>query len=70
MIEVRTSYYFDGNFTLDDVAAKAVGRESDFSGAGFGTRDLGWAAKSDFEAQKIKRALDKIGLRAEVRNSS
>ena len=66
-IEVRTSYTYNGSFELDAVANRAIGRNSDFSGVGFGMRDLGWVARSDFEAQKIKRALDKIGLHAEIR---
>jgi hypothetical protein len=67
MIEVRTSYPFDGSFYRDDAAKQAAGRASDFSGFGFGQRDLGWNCKSEFEAERIKRALDKIGLRAEFR---
>lgn len=64
MIEVRASYAFDGSFYRDDAASHAAGRVSDFSGAGFGTRDLGWVCKSEFEAEKIRRSLEKIGLRA------
>ena len=66
-IEVRTKYSYQGGFNLDEAAHTAAGRISDFSGIGFGERDLGWVCKSDFEAEKIKRALDKIGLRAEIR---
>jgi hypothetical protein len=65
-MEVRTSYPFDGSFYRDDAATHAAGRVSDFSGCGLGQRDLGWNCKSDFEAQRIKRALDKIGLRSEI----
>ncbi len=67
MIEVRTKYSFQGGFSFDHVAESAAGRVSDFSGCGFGERDLGWVCKSEFEAERIKRALDKVGLHAEIR---
>jgi hypothetical protein len=70
MIEVRTSYLFDGAFYRDEAAAHAAGRVSDFSGCGFGQRDLGWNCKSEFEAQRIKRALDKIGLQSEIKSAA
>ena len=69
MPEVRTSYTWNGGFELDEAAHEAAGRASDFAGCGFGARDLGWVCGSDFEAEKIKRALDKIGLRAEIRQT-
>ena len=66
-MEVRTSYTFHGTFNLDDAAFKAAGRVSDFSGCGVDSdRNLGWTCKSEFEAERIKRSLDKIGLRAEI----
>ena len=68
MIEVRTSYIFDGTFVRDDIAHHAAGRISDFSGCGFCERDLGWVCKSEIEAERIKRALDKIGMKATIRN--
>jgi hypothetical protein len=68
MIEVRTSYPFGGSFYRDDAAAHAAGRSPDFSGCGLGARDLGWTCKSEFEAERIKRALGKIGLHATVSN--
>lgn len=66
MIEVRTKYTFQGGFSFDHIAEQAAGRGPDFSGAGMGERDLGWTCKSEFEAERIKRALDKVGLRAEI----
>ena len=69
-IEVCTTYTLQGGFSLDEAAAQAAGRQADFSGAGFGQRDLGWTCKSDFEAQRIKRALEKIGLRASIRGDN
>lgn len=66
--EVRTKYTFQGSFSLDTVAEKTVGRISDFSGCGFGERDLGWVCASELEAEKIKRALDRVGLRSEIRH--
>jgi len=69
VIEVRTCYDWRGTFELDAAADNAAGRPSDFGGCGFGGRDLGWVCKSEIEAEKIKRALDKIGLRAEIRQT-
>lgn len=66
-VEVRTSYTFTGSFVLDETAYNAAGRSSNFSGCGFGERDLGWNCKSELEAQRIKRALEKIGFRAIIR---
>lgn len=66
MIEVHASYTFDGSFYRDDAAIHAAGRASDFSGCGFGQRDMGWVCKSEFEAERIKRALSKIGLTCTV----
>lgn len=68
-IEVRTRYTFQGGFNLDTAAENAAGRISDFSGCGFGDRDLGWVCASQFEAEKIKRALGKIGMIAEIRRT-
>lgn len=68
-IEVRAKYTWNGEFHLDSAAHHAAGRISDFSGAGFGERDLGWVCDTEWEAKKIKRALDKIGLRAEIRTN-
>jgi len=66
MIEVRTKYTFQGGFSFDHIAENAAGRPPDFSGSGFGERDLGWACKSEIEAERIKRALDKVALRATI----
>lgn len=65
-MEVRTKYTFQSGFGFDQAAEQAAGRPSDFSGAGSGERDLGWTCKSEFEAERIKRALDKVGLRAKI----
>ena len=67
MIEVRTKYTFQGGFSFDHIASQAAGRDADFSGVGMGERDLGWTCKSEIEAERIKRALDKVGLRGEIR---
>lgn len=66
MIEVHATYPFDGSFYRDDAAAHATGRHPDFSGSGFGQRDMGWVCKSEFEAERIKRALTKIGLTSSI----
>lgn len=66
MIDVRATYPFDGSFYRDEAAAHAAGRPADFSGCGFGERDLGWSCKSEFEAERIKRGLTKIGLTVSV----
>jgi len=68
-VQVRTSYTFNGSFEIDDAAHAAAGRVSDFSGAGFGMRDLGWRCESEIEAERIARALRKIGLMPEIRKS-
>lgn len=66
MIVVSTKYTFQGSFSFDHIAEQAAGRQSDFSGSGFGVRDLGWVCKSEIEARRIKRALDKVGLGATI----
>ena len=43
-----------------------AGRNPDFAGYGFGERDLGWTCESELEAEKIKLALAKIGIFAEI----
>lgn len=68
MIEVRARYSFNGTFEFDTAAYQAVGRISDFGGCGMGIRDLGWVCKSEIEAERIKRSLDKIGLVAQIKN--
>jgi hypothetical protein len=70
MIEVRTKYDWNGVFHMDEAAHHAAGRVSDFSGAGFGERDLGWVCETEWEAQSMKRRLEKIGLRAEIRSKT
>ena len=69
-IQVRTSYKVNGWFgardDMDAAARAAVGRSTDFSGSGFGERDIGWFADSDFEARRIAKALRKIGLQPEI----
>ena len=71
MIEVRTSYTWNGGaFGVDDAAHQAAGRVSDFSGCGFGSRDLSWVCKSEIEAERIKAALRKIGLHATLTSHS
>lgn len=69
-MEVRTSYTFLGSFQLDDVATKAVGRPADFSGAGMGSRDLGWIASSPLDAERMRRALNRVGLHATIRDGN
>lgn len=70
MYDVHTSYNLTGepfDFSPDEKAHKAVGRHSDFSGTWLEhpyQRDLGWGCKTKAEAQKIKRALQKIGMPA------
>lgn len=66
-IEVVTSYTWDGSLFFDSIAEKAAGRVADFAGAGMGKRDLGWVAKSQLDAERMKRALDKVGMIAKIR---
>lgn len=68
MIEVRTKYQWDGSFTRDSVAHQAAGRVSDFAGCGFDERDLGWVCKSEIEARRIKRSLDRVGFATTLAN--
>lgn len=65
-MEVRAHYVFDGTFSMDSAAIAAAGRESDFSGCGLGARDLGWVCSSEIEAERLKRALTKVGLKADI----
>ena len=70
MIEVRSHYDMSAFPAMDDVAIAAAGRMTDFSGAGCcGIRDLGWICRSEIEAERIARALRKIGLPATVMTS-
>ena len=65
---VTTSYDISQWPAMDDAIEAAVGRVSDFAGAGIdGRRDHGWVCKSEIEVERVKRALRGIGLRAEVR---
>lgn len=66
---VTTSYDMSGFPTMDAVIERAAGRTSDFSGCGLidGGREHGWNCGSEIEAERISRALRKIGLRAEIR---
>ena len=75
--EVRVTYPFDGDFTLDDLLSEAAGRHSDFSGAG-ACRDMcdgrehGWIVP-DFEtAMEMKYRLEKVqsGLLVLVREET
>lgn len=68
--EVRARYDWYGSFEMDDAARQAAGRASDFSGCGLGERDLGWICGSEIEAERIKRGLKQIGIRAEIRESA
>jgi hypothetical protein len=61
--EVSTFYKFDGVSSDRDAAAtKAVGREPEESGWGGGERDVGWICRTEGAANKIKTALEKIGM--------
>ena len=66
-MRVHATYPWTGSFVMDDVARAAAGKESSYSGCGFGERDLGWANLSEIEAERIARALRKVGLVAEIK---
>lgn len=68
-IDVVTKYTWTGSTEFDDAAIQSVGRLPDFSGCGFGERDLGWTCKSQIEAERIKRGLTKIGLTATIQGA-
>jgi len=60
--DVRVEYDFSNWPAMDAVIEQAVGRHSDYSGAGMGCRDHGWVCESDIEVARIARALKEIGL--------
>jgi hypothetical protein len=66
-LEVVTSYDAGSWPAYDTAVHHAVGRTSDFSGIGFGRRDLGWVCKSEFEAKGIERKLKALGLTPTIR---
>ena len=66
-MRVHATYPWAGSFHMDDAAQHAAGRSTDYSGCGFGERDLGWTNLSEIEAERIARALRKIGMTAEIR---
>jgi len=66
-MRVHATYTWNGTFELDDAARHAAGRATNYSGCGFGERDLGWTGLSQIEAERISRALRKIGLTAEIK---
>lgn len=67
-MRVHASYPWSGSFAMDDFAITAAGKPTNYSGCGFGERDLGWTGLSELEAEKISRALRKIGLTAEIKS--
>jgi hypothetical protein len=66
-MRVHATYSFGGSFWMDEPAHAAAGKMSDYSGCGFGERDLGWTNLSEIEAEKIFRALRRIGLSAQIK---
>lgn len=66
---VEAVYAFTGSFAYDKRLAKAVGRDSDGSGAGMGERDNRWYYKRKFAAKaalKRIRAARIRGVRASL----
>lgn len=51
---------------LEDLAILAVGRNTNFSGTDFETRDLGWKCETKSEAQRIAAKLRAIGLQPHI----
>lgn len=68
LMRVHATYPWEGSFAKDDAATHAAGRVSDYSGCGFGERDMGWVCKSQIEAERIARALRKIGISVVIKN--
>lgn len=66
MIEVRTSYEYEGDLDLDEDINLVAGRHCDYAGCDFNERELGWYCDSKTEATHIKRALNNIGLKVEL----
>ena len=63
-IEVTATYTMTGYPELDAVADKVAGRPHDHSGTELSTRELGWTCANELEAERIKRALTKVGIAA------
>lgn len=63
---VSTSYKCDTDFSLDAIATEAVGREIDECGWGCGERDIGWLCSSKVEVKRVKKALESVGMVADV----
>lgn len=66
-MRVHATHPWTGSFVMDDVARAAAGKESCYSGCGFGERDIGWTQLSEIEAERIARALRKVGLTAVIK---
>lgn len=66
-MRVRATYPWNGSFVMDDAARAAAGKQTCYSGCGFGERDLGWTHLSEIEAERIARSLRKIGLTVEIK---
>lgn len=69
-MRVHATYPFtdvDAMSAMDKAAMAAAEKSICYSGCGFGERDLGWTNLSEIEAERIARALRKIGLVAEIK---
>ena len=67
--EVSVHCPLDPTFEKDAMAVVTVGRDSNYSGTDFTTRDIGWLCKTEDEAQRIATALRGIGLAVDVSRS-
>ena len=66
-VVVITQYDMSNWPAMDEVLEKAVGRVSNFAGAGSGVRDHGWVCQSEIETERVKRAIRRLGLAVTVR---
>lgn len=66
-MRVHATYPWEGSTDRDRAAHEAAGKPSNYSGCGFGERDLGWTNLSEIEAERIVRALRKVGLSATIK---
>lgn len=60
-IEIQVRYPAEKWPGMDDAIRAAVGH-SDYSGMGFGERDMGWYAKGEAEAARIEAGLRNLNL--------
>jgi hypothetical protein len=69
LAEVETAYDYSDYPDMDHVVRNAVGRDPDYAGTDFSTRDLGWVCETEAEVERVRRVLEGLGLRAKIRET-